>query len=129
MELLEKVMVEHGIVIRAIPYEHSGTLEVRHKDKYPNGIVCYDEKHGRNMLKITEKNSKGGKFIITTAGWQGTYINWGKPVIFYDTLEQAINSIVKVNLQTEHKLITSDVPANDKDNTKKIPPIEGGLRR
>jgi len=90
----ENFMIKHGAIIRAIPYERTSILEVRHKDKFPDGTLYYDETFGRDMLKITRKNSQGGKFIITTCTDQGEVIrNWGKPVIFYDSIEQAIASL------------------------------------
>lgn len=103
IEKLEKLMVEHGIVIRAIPYEHVDVLEISHKDKHPGCEVYFDEICNREMIKVTKKNSKGGKFIVTTEATQGTKIlgwgkksrEWGKknPVGFYDTIEEAIASL------------------------------------
>jgi len=94
MDSLEKIMIGHGVVIRAIPYERVSVMEVRHQNKYPEGVVYYDETYGRNMLKVTTKNTQGGKFVITTCKDQGAVIrNWGKPVIFYDGIEQALDSL------------------------------------
>jgi hypothetical protein len=56
------------------------------------------------MLKVTEKNPMGGKFIITTEKSQGKLINyWGKPngaftgapVAFYDSIEQAVEAVIE----------------------------------
>lgn len=92
---LERLMIEHGLVIRAIPCETTRILEAYHKDNYPDGVVYYDERFKRDMLKVTKKNSQGGKFIITQKPTQDTIINyWGKPVVFYDSIEEAVNSIV-----------------------------------
>ena len=94
MDSLEKIMIKHGIVIRAIPYESTSVVEAYHKDKFPDGIIYYDEAFGRNMLKVTKKNTQGGTFVITTCKDQSAVIrNWGKPVIFYDSIEQAIGSL------------------------------------
>jgi hypothetical protein len=94
MDSLEKMMIKHGVVIRAIPYERVSVMEARHKDKFPEGVVYYNEAYKRNMLKVTIKNNKGGKFVITTCKDQGAVINnWGKPVIFYDNIEQALGSL------------------------------------
>lgn len=99
---LEKLMVEYGLVIRAIPFGHQFRVETRHKDKYPDGIEYYDESCKRNMLRVTEKNSQGGKFVITVEPTQGSTINyWGKPnrkykkepVVFYDSIEQAVLAV------------------------------------
>ena len=97
---LEKLMVEYGVVIRAIPHEYVSRIEVRHKDKYPDGVVYYDEKAKRDMLRVTIKNSKGGKFLITTMHTQGNVLNWwqlereSKQVVFYDSLTDAIEALL-----------------------------------
>ncbi|PLS19313.1 hypothetical protein CVD28_02555 [Bacillus sp. M6-12] len=96
LEVLGRLMIEHGLVIRAIPMEETSVYEVYHKDKYPDGVVYYDERRKREMIRVTKKLSKGGKFIITKVNGQGTIVNnWGKPVIFYDTIEEAVKSIIE----------------------------------
>lgn len=91
------LMVEHGLVIRAIPYEQTSVYALRHKNEYPNGVVFYDEVRKCEMVRVVEKNPQGGKFIITQKRDQGRQINgweWGKSVTFHDTLEQAVKSFV-----------------------------------
>jgi hypothetical protein len=97
LKKLGELMVEHGLVIRAIPYQRTYHVELRHKDqyfnneKYPEVTVCQPDGFNREMLRVTEKNNQGGKFIITQKRDQGTIINsWGKPVVFHDTIEEAI---------------------------------------
>lgn len=101
---LEYLMVEHGLIIRAIPLEQHFKVEVRHKDKYPDGIEYYDEHCKRKMLKVIEKNRQGGKYVITAEQTQGKLINYwgnprkkftGEPVVFYDSIEQAVESFIK----------------------------------
>lgn len=103
IEELGRLMIEHGLVIRAIPYETTSVYEIRHKDKYPDAVVFYSEARKCDMIRVTKKLSQGGKFIITQVLDQGTIINyWGKPgnwgkkvpVVFYDTIEQAVNSMI-----------------------------------
>jgi hypothetical protein len=91
---LGKLMIEHGLVIRAIPHEKTAIYEAYHKDKYPDGVVCYMESFKRNMLKVTTKNSQGGKFIIEKVSSQGSMIRWGKGTVFYGTIEEAVESII-----------------------------------
>ena len=102
LECLENLMVKHGIVIRAIPFEHQFSVETSHKNVYPDGIEYYDESCKRNMLRVTEKNNQGGKFIITVEPTQGSTISyWGKPnrkykkepIVFYDSIEQAVLAV------------------------------------
>lgn len=96
LEDLAKLMIEYGLVIRAIPYEKTSIFEVQHQDDYPSSTVYYDDNYKREMIRVTEKNPKGGKFIITKTSGQGTMVNfWGKPVIFYDTIEEAVQSFLQ----------------------------------
>jgi len=102
---LGKMMVEHGLVIRGIPYFHEYKVEVRHKEKYigrPNKYVevsvSFDEAYGREMLRAKEKFYKGGKFVITQRKDQLAGIpnwGWGKPVVFYDSIEDAVAAMIK----------------------------------
>jgi hypothetical protein len=96
-------MVEHGMVIRAIPFEHHFRVEARHKNRYPHGIEYYDELLNRTMLKVTEINPRGGKFLITSEATQSSMIRYwgkpsgafdGKPVVFYDSIEEAVSSFI-----------------------------------
>jgi hypothetical protein len=94
---LEKLMVEHGLVIRAIPYEKTSVFEIRHKKDYPNAVVFYSAARKCEMIRVTEKNQQGGKFIIAQKSDQGRVMagfEWGKPTIFYDTIEQAVKSFI-----------------------------------
>jgi hypothetical protein len=94
LEELAKLMIEHGLVIRAIPYEKTSIYEAYHKDEYPDGIVCYMESFKRDMLQVTTKNSQGGKFIIEKVSGQDSIIRWGKGTVFYDTIEEAVESFI-----------------------------------
>jgi hypothetical protein len=97
LEELGKLMIEHGLVIRAIPYEKTSVFSTHHKDRYPDAVVFYDDVRKCDMLRLTEKNNQGGKFIIMQKKDQSRMINnweWGKPVIFYDTIEQAVRSFI-----------------------------------
>ena len=99
---LDKLMIEHGLVIRGIPHFSMHKVEVRHKEKYlskPEKYVevevYFDEVCKRDMLRVKEKLSKGGKFIITQCKDQLASIpswGWGKPVVFYDSIADAIAS-------------------------------------
>lgn len=95
---LSKLMIEHGLIIRAIPYERTFTVEMRHKGRHPDGVVYFDEVRKSKMLRVTESNPRGGQFIITQRMDQGTVINyWGRPgekLKFYDSIEEAIKSFI-----------------------------------
>jgi hypothetical protein len=101
---LEKLMVEYGLAIRAIPHKQPFCLEVRHRAKFPTGIKCYDARYGRIMLKGSVKNKHGGKFVVTVEHSEGAAINYwgkpnekykGKPAVFYDSIEEAVAAVVE----------------------------------
>jgi hypothetical protein len=105
---LAALMLEHGLVIRGIPYEITYHIEMRHKDQYDNNekysevVVCRPDGYNREMLRVTEKNSQGGKFIIAKKRTQGSTVQgweWHKDskkkVIFYDTIEEAVRSFIE----------------------------------
>ncbi len=102
LKRLEELMIEHGLVIRAIPHETTSTYEARHKQSYPDGVVYYDNYLKREMLRVVRKNSLGGKFIIakkgnqdsTVSGWEWQKIKGSKKVVAYDTIEQAVKSVI-----------------------------------
>ncbi|MNW28218.1 hypothetical protein D3C74_50380 [compost metagenome] len=96
---LTELMIEHGLVIRAIPHETIGICEERHKEKYPDSVLFYDKKRKCNMIRVTSKNNQGGKFVIGKMSDQSTIVNnWnkvGKSVIFYNTIEEAVQDAIK----------------------------------
>lgn len=95
IEELGRLMIEHGLVIRAIPLETTSTYEIHHRDSYPDAEVFYSEARKCEMIRVTKKNSQGGKFLISQKNDQGTIVNyWGKPVVFYDSIEQAVKSVL-----------------------------------
>lgn len=93
MQELEKVMVEYGIVIRAIPYYHMSTFEVQHKDRYPEGIEYFDPRYNRNMLKVKKANHHGGKFIIAQQTDTSQMVPFYK-VRYFDSIEDAVNAFL-----------------------------------
>lgn len=93
MQELEKVMVEYGIVIRAIPYYHTSTFEVRHKEKYPDAVEYFDPRFNRNMLNLKEANHHGGKFIITKQPDTVQKVSFYKPR-YFDSVEDAVNAFL-----------------------------------
>ena len=107
LNTLTKLMVEHGLVIRAIPKERAFGVPVDHKDRYSDearytiGEVFKPDNLGKELIKVTEKFSQGGKFIIAMKGSQDSKVQgweWhkesGKKVAFYDTIEEAVNSVI-----------------------------------
>lgn len=101
MQELEKVMMEYGIVIRAIPYYHTSIFEVQHKEKYPDAVEYFDPRFKRNMLKVTEPNHHGGKFIITKQAHTGQEVSFYKPK-YFDSVEDAVNAFL-LDMKEEKK--------------------------
>ncbi|MNE71198.1 hypothetical protein D3C76_1154830 [compost metagenome] len=107
LEELSELMVKHGLVIRAIPNEKTYGVPIHHKDRYSDeakytiGEVYKPDNLDKELITITERFSKGGKFIIakkanqdsTVQGWEWNHIT-RKKVAFYDTIEQAIESLL-----------------------------------
>ena len=93
---LEKIMIEHGVIIRAITPFHISIYEVRHKDKYSNAEEYYDKQLKRNMIRVkTEHSNKvARKFIIETMADTSSTVKFYKP-IFYNSIEDAIQSLLK----------------------------------
>lgn len=90
---LEKLMVKHGLVIRAVPHEHLEILEIRNKDRYPDGIVKYGgETFKRDMLYVTKSNGKlSGKFLISSNKGTGEMVKFiNKP---YNSISDAIKDL------------------------------------
>lgn len=94
MQELEKIMVEYGIVIRAIPHYNTRTVEVLHKDIYPDAVEYFDPIFNRKMLKITNINHHGGKFIITRKTDTAQKVSFYKP-IYFDSVEDAMNEFLE----------------------------------
>ena len=101
MQELERLMVEYGIVIRAIPHYHTSTIDVRHKGQYPEEVEYFDPRFNRNMLMIKEANHHGGKFMITKMTFTGGTVPFYDPK-YYDSIEEAVNALLSdVKEQTE----------------------------
>lgn len=88
IEELERIMVEHGATIRAIPKVIVGVYDKRHIDKYPDGRIEYLDSFKREML-ITESVPKNaGKFLLKSKCGTMSMVQFeGK---FYDSIEQAV---------------------------------------
>lgn len=93
MQELERVMVEYGIVIRAIPHYDTSTIEVQHKEQYPEAVEYFDPRFNRNMLRVKKANHHGGKFIITKMTFTGGMVSFYDPK-YYDSIEEAVKTLL-----------------------------------
>jgi hypothetical protein len=68
--------------------------EISHKDRYPDGVVYYDDVYRkRDMLRVVKKNDHGGKFMICRAGTGETVKFYNR--VFFNSIEDALNSMVQ----------------------------------
>ena len=90
--VLQRIMIKHGVSIRAIPSEVISIHEVRHIDKYPNGHIYYDEYLKRDMLRVKRIPKYAGKILIVKNCGTNETIKFSKPK-YYDSIEEAINEL------------------------------------
>lgn len=96
LDELAQLMLEHGLVIRAItPKEQTHLFDPRHQKAHPDGEIKYSEEFKREMLHVPYRNSLGGKFIITADRGQSATVHWPRGTVFYDSLEEAVEAFVK----------------------------------
>ena len=88
---LEKIMAEHGLVIRAIPEKEYSVFEPQHIDKYPNGKIQF--RFGRELLVVEETPLHAGKFIIESQRNSLTAVSFKKDK-FYDSIEEAVKDFL-----------------------------------
>lgn len=87
---LERLMIDEGLVIRAIPLKIREIYEVRHKDKYPDGRIEYLAEYKRKMLIVEREPENAGKFLITR-GWGTLSTVKFQNDPYFDTIEEAVN--------------------------------------
>lgn len=94
LDFLQKVMVEKGLSIRAIPLTSRIVVELRHRDEFPNGHAEYLEEFHREMWVEVRKNKHGGQFVVESKCATHSMVNFsGKK--FYDSLMSLIEDVVK----------------------------------
>ena len=93
MKTLEHEMIKNGLAIRAIPLKIVENCEARHIDKYPDGVIYFDECLKRNMLRIERIPKNAGKFIFERKVGTGSLIRFNPKGKYYDTIENIIEEI------------------------------------
>lgn len=96
---LEKIMIEHGLVIRAVPKKVRSVFEKQHIDKFPDGKIEYLERYKREVLVVDQVPKNAGKFIIECAESACATIRFSGEK-FYDSVEEAVEDFLK-NDKTE----------------------------
>jgi len=97
---LQKIMIDNGVAIRAIPREVVSICETRHKDKFPDGQVYYDEVAKRDMLRVIRIPQFAGKFIIVKGCGMGENVRFSKPR-FFDSIDEAVKALEEKSLRRD----------------------------
>lgn len=101
---LEKIMQEHGLVIRALPKKKRQVLEAGYKADYPDGTVTYMEEYKREML-VREQDLAphlAGKFLIQSV--KGTSADVHFEHELFDSIEDAVASVLKEHGTAEERI-------------------------
>ena len=96
---LTELMVEHSLVIRAIPKEVRSIYDVRHAARYPEGTIERLPGWNRDMLVVRSKPKNAGKIIILQCKNSGAKVDFTKPEQYFDSVEDAVNSIIKSKVE------------------------------
>lgn len=99
---LQNLMVEYGLVIRAIPPTARIVVELRHKDKYPNGHAQYLEAFKREMWVEEIENIHAGQFAVEQCRSTTATVHFsGKK--FYHSLEELANDMMQFSEGNAHE--------------------------
>ncbi len=99
IEELEKIMVEHGVVLRAIPKVVVGVYEKKHIERYPNAVVKYVEGFKREMLFVERVPQNAGKFIFELAKTDSMVRFCPKE--YFVSIEEAVGALLKTKEKRE----------------------------
>lgn len=92
LELLQQLMIENGLAVRAIPPTRRIVVELRHKEEFPDGHAQYLEEFNREMWVEERINSHGGQFVVErNCGTSSTVHFSGKR--FYNSLSELIEDV------------------------------------
>lgn len=91
LEILENLMINHGLAIRAIPKNTYSLYEARYIKDYPNGEIKYIEQFKREMLIVKNTIPHGGEFIVEIAQHTNSTVKFsGKQ--YYKSLDEIIEA-------------------------------------
>ena len=92
---LTRIMVEYGLVIRAIPLEVRGIYEKTHAARFPEGTIERLEGWNRDMLVVRSKPKNAGKIIILECKNTSARVDFTKPKQYFDSVEDAVRSVME----------------------------------
>lgn len=102
IEELEKIMREHGAVLRAIPYKTHEVYELYNRDVLPDGRIEYLEQYGREMLVVERVPENAGNFLIESAkSTIGTITFHNRP---YKTIVEAVDALVNGDIKSPNRI-------------------------
>lgn len=93
IKVLENIMQEYGLVIRAIPNKIKRIYDSYHIKDFPDGKLEYVEKFGREMCVVMEAPNHAGKFVIDCAPHTYTDVKFTNGM-YFNTIEDAVNYII-----------------------------------
>lgn len=64
---LERIMVENGLVLRAVPKQIREVYEICHQKQFPDAKIEFLEAYNREMLVRERKPKYGGMFLAIEA--------------------------------------------------------------
>lgn len=95
---LEKIMQEHGAVIRAIPLKIREILEASYEKAYPDGQVMYLDEYKREMLVREYVPKHAGEFCIEAVKSATTTVIFGPQ--FFDSIEDAVSALINGDVKS-----------------------------
>lgn len=96
LNTLQKIMIDNGLAIRAIPIMRRIVVDIRHKNDFPDGHIEYLDEYKREMWVENRKNIHGGQFVVeSNCGTQSSISFSGEK--FYDSIEELVAEYETVN--------------------------------
>lgn len=95
INILEKIMKEKGLVIRAIPNEVKCIYDSYHIKDFPEGKLEYISQFDREMCVVMQKPKNAGKFMVASAKHTYMDVKFNHSE-YFDTIQDAINYIINL---------------------------------
>lgn len=92
LSTLQKIMVQNGLAIRAVPMMQRIVVDILHKNEFPDGHAEYLEEYKREMWVVNRKNIHGGQFVVESNCGTSAIIHFSNKK-FYNSIEELIADI------------------------------------
>ena len=100
---LEKIMIEHGVTLRAIPTEVYGVYEKTHAEEFPDGQILYLDRFKQEMVIVKRIPENAGKFIFKRNCDTASAVRF-EGQRYYDSIEEAIEALLQSERPAYHDL-------------------------